>query len=260
MQEFITYLQTKTFERRKPEGVGQKLVGDAVKKYCLAPKSIENIVGLVKLIVGKKVSRSWELDLPTPDTRARQRYFSKQEMDAICELAEGQFKVLFHLLKGTAMRIAEACGLCVEHLEMPEKGEGIVFVRQSFSETASRMLDPKTRKPRCGEAHTQMLRKHLADTESKDRPGVSCGQRTSTSSRKHHQARAQSDPAQARYRNRRQSQSCFPAWPGTVLRKNGVSEEAILQWIGHTETRTTDGYSHVDEDLEFRRRELAKVM
>ena len=46
----------------------------------------------------------------------------------------------------------------------------------------------------------------------------------------------------------------------TVLRKRGVSDAAILQWIGHEVTRTTDGYSHVDQDIDYRRSELLKVM
>jgi len=38
----------------------------------------------------------------------------------------------------------------------------------------------------------------------------------------------------------------------TVLRKNGTPEDLQKQWIGHSSLRTTDRYSHTDQELEYR--------
>lgn len=242
VQEFITHLQTTEFERRKPNGRDRKLIGDVVKKYQLSPKSIENIVGLVKLIVGKKTSRNWELDLPKSDDGPKQRYFTRQEMDMICELACGQFKTLFQLLRGTGMRIGEACGLEVEHLWLPEEGPGIVSVRQSFSETSSRMLPPKTwksvREIDIDEELTRILRQHLAgagiasglvfrSTNGKPLRGGNVIKRTLSPI-----LRKLGIPTGGKVNH------AFRHGRVTVLRKSGVSDEAILRWIGHTVTRT----------------------
>jgi integrase len=39
----------------------------------------------------------------------------------------------------------------------------------------------------------------------------------------------------------------------TMLRKNGTPADLQRQWIGHASTRTTDGYSHLDQEREYRR-------
>ena len=39
----------------------------------------------------------------------------------------------------------------------------------------------------------------------------------------------------------------------TMLRKNGTPADLQRQWIGHASTRTTDGYSHLDHEREYRK-------
>jgi integrase len=39
----------------------------------------------------------------------------------------------------------------------------------------------------------------------------------------------------------------------TQLRKLGTLGDRQKQWIGHSSLRTTDLYSHTDQDLEYRR-------
>jgi integrase len=39
----------------------------------------------------------------------------------------------------------------------------------------------------------------------------------------------------------------------TMLRKKGTPEDFQKQWIGHSSLRTTDRYSHTDQELEYRR-------
>jgi len=45
----------------------------------------------------------------------------------------------------------------------------------------------------------------------------------------------------------------------TMLRKNGTSEDLQKQWIGHSSLRTTDGYSHTHQELEYRRLAASKA-
>jgi integrase len=45
----------------------------------------------------------------------------------------------------------------------------------------------------------------------------------------------------------------------TMLRKSGTPAELQTQWIGHSNLKTTDRYSHTDEELEYRRQAAARV-
>ena len=45
----------------------------------------------------------------------------------------------------------------------------------------------------------------------------------------------------------------------TYLRKIGTPAELQTQWIGHSNLRVTDGYSHTDQEVEYRRQNGRKV-
>jgi hypothetical protein len=70
VQEFVADLKRATFEQRKPNGA-------LIKTYRLSRKTILNIVGVVKLVLGRRVWMTWELDLGRPK-RTRQRYFTQE--------------------------------------------------------------------------------------------------------------------------------------------------------------------------------------
>src|SRR5262249_46003210 len=110
VQEFAASLKRTVFERRRTDGT-------LIKTYRLSRKSVLNIVGVVKLVVGRKVWRTWEVDLGKPN-RPKQRYFNQVQLARIIEAATGQYKVLFALLAGTGMRIGEAAGLHLEDLDL----------------------------------------------------------------------------------------------------------------------------------------------
>ena len=44
-----------------------------------------------------------------------------------------------------------------------------------------------------------------------------------------------------------------------MLRKNGTPADLQKQWIGHSSLKTTDRYSHTDQELEYRRRAASRV-
>ena len=94
----------------------------------LAPKSIQNYVQVIKMVVGSAVNedgeetypRKWNhefLNLPVVKDQ-RTPSFTSQEVTAIVAASEGRYRALFALLAGTGLRIAEALALEVgKHLE-----------------------------------------------------------------------------------------------------------------------------------------------
>jgi len=45
----------------------------------------------------------------------------------------------------------------------------------------------------------------------------------------------------------------------TMLRKNGTPADLQRQWIGHSSLKTTDRYSHTDQELEYWRSAAKRV-
>jgi integrase len=45
----------------------------------------------------------------------------------------------------------------------------------------------------------------------------------------------------------------------TMLRKNGTPADLQKQWIGHSSLKTTDRYSHTDQELDYRRNAARRV-
>lgn len=95
VQEFVADLKRATFERRKPKGKERKPEGAVVGTYKLSRKTILNIVGVVKLILGKKVWMTWDLDLGKPED-PKQRYFTEEQLTKIITSAEGQYRFCSH--------------------------------------------------------------------------------------------------------------------------------------------------------------------
>ena len=77
----------------------QEFISDLHRDGKLAPKSILNVIGVIKLIVGEKVWRDWTLKLPTIP-RTEQPYFTPEQMVAIIAKAPERYKVLFSVLAG----------------------------------------------------------------------------------------------------------------------------------------------------------------
>jgi len=132
VQEFVADLKRATFKMTKRNG-------DLIKTYKLSRKTILNIVGVVKLVLGKKVWMPWELDLGKPED-PQQRYFPEEQLKQIIGGADCQYRVLFALLAGTGMRIGEASGLHIGDLDLDNC---VIYVRRGVWN--GRELSPKTR-------------------------------------------------------------------------------------------------------------------
>src|SRR5207249_11095178 len=100
-----------------PNGISKKL----------SPKTIRDIVGVLKLIVGETVWREWKLSLPEVPVK-EQRCFSPKEMLQIINATSGRWKALFATLASTGLRCGEAFGLHVEDLDLSAHR---IYVRRS---------------------------------------------------------------------------------------------------------------------------------
>ena len=246
VQEFVADLKRSTFERRRRDGT-------LLKTYRLSRKTILNVVGVLKLVLGKKAWMTWTFDLGKPQ-RPAQRYFTDVQMRAIIEAASGQYRTLFALLAGTGMRIGEAAGL---HLDDVDFDGGVIYVRRSV--WRGRELSPKTenaiRAIDIDPVLAATLREHVGENKRL----------------RLFEARNGSPLHDVNVRNRvlhpilaklglpKAGLHAFRHARVTMLRKNGTPADLQKLWIGHSSLRTTDRYSHTDQELEYRRSAAVKV-
>ncbi len=246
VQEFVADLKRTTFELRKPNR-------DLIKTYRLSRKTILNIVGVVKLILGKKVWLTWDLDLGKPED-PEQRYFTEEQLKEIIEGAEGQDRVLFALLAGTGMRIGEAAGLHIADLDLDNC---TIYVRRGVWN--GRELSPKTR----NSVREIDIDTGLAETLKQYIGGKQAGRvfeaRNGSPISENNVLKRVLHPLLKRLDISKAGLHAFRHSRVTMLRKNGTPADLQKQWIGHSSLRTTDRYSHTNQELEYRRLAASKV-
>ncbi len=246
VQEFVADLKRTTFERRRANGT-------RIKTYCLSRKTVLNIVGVVKLVLGRKVWMTWELDLGKPN-RPKQRYFTQEQLRQIIEAAPKGYRVLFALLAGTGMRIGEAAGLHVDDLDLES---GVIYVRRSV--WRGHELEPKTenavREIDIDPALSALLREHVA---SEPRTRVFEARNGSPLSAGNIRRRVL-HPLLERLGIPKAGLHAFRHSRVTLLRKNGTPADLQKLWIGHSSLKTTDRYAHTDQELEYRRDAASRV-
>lgn len=242
VQEFISDLKRRTFERRNKKG-------DVIKTYKLSRKTILNIVGVIKLVLGKKVWATWELDLGKP-VKPEQPYFTDEQLTQIIAAAEGQYKVLFAVLAGTGMRIGEAAGLHVEDVDLVN---GVISVRRAVWNGIEQ--SPKTangvREIDIAPELVQALKEYIGTRKtgrlfkaSNDSP-ISAN---NVLKRVLHPILGKLGlPKSGRLLH------AFRHSRVTALRKRGTPDDLLLQWIGHSSLAVTDRYTHTDRELAYRR-------
>lgn len=238
VQEFIAHLART--EYKSPNGTVRSL----------APKSVRNIIGVLKVILGKKAWQDWDLTLPEVPW-SEQRFFTEDDMLQIVNSAEGQWKPLFALLAETGLRFGEASGLHVEDLDLDTCA---IWVRRSVWNGLE--VTPKTRKgyrvvditPELA----QMLREHLA--------GRTTGRVFQTSNRTPilgSNARRMLNSILKKLKLAKGGLHSFRHGRVSVLRANGVPDELVKEWVGHTNLRTTARYTHFQES--YRQQVTKKV-
>jgi integrase len=238
VQEFVTYLSRVTY--KWPNG----------RVKPLAPKTIKNIIGVLKLIVGEKVWSDWKLSLPE-DPERDQRCFSPDEMRSIVNVATGQWKPLFATMAGGGMRCGEVFGLHVEDLDLHG---GRIFVRRSVWN--GQEIPVKTKKGyrvvNIEPALVQMLAAHLRDRKGgrvfKTRNGTPFCKNNVNRKLKQILKKLNLAPG---------GLHAFRHGRVSLLQENRVPGDLVLEWIGHSSLRTTSRYTHFRDD--FRKQVASEV-
>jgi integrase len=234
-----------------------KLLVTKMHDSGLSPKSIENYVGLVKLVVksakdnGRELfPRKWsneEMDIP--EIRSQRRpYFTAQMVSAIISNSAVRERVLFGLLAGSGLRIGEALGLEVGKHISPDCRT--VDVLQSLWH--STLQAPKTqnavrRVHLCGELASQ-LKTFIGDRKEgflfRNTSGKPLSQRNVL-------GRGLHPILEKKLKVEKQGFHGFRRFRMTWLRKNRVPGDLERFWMGHSDQEIGDLYSKMEEEAEF---------
>jgi integrase len=221
VQEFVADLKRATFERRKPNGA-------LIKTYRLSRKTILNIVGVLKLVLGRKVWLMWELDLGRPK-QTRLRYFTQEQLRQIIEAAPERYRVLFALLAATGLRMGEAAGL---HLEDLDLDDGVIYVRRSVWN--GQELEPKTenavREIDIDPALAALLRDYIGSSRRIRLFGARNGSPLSAGNIRNRVLH----PLLAKLGIPKAGLHTFRHSRVTLLRKHGTPPDLQKPWIGHS--------------------------
>ena len=244
VQEFITDLRRK--EHKWPNGVSRRL----------SPKTIRNIVGVLKMILGEKVWRDWNLTMPKEELK-EQRWFTPFEMSQIINAATGQWKVLFATLAGTGMRCGEAFGLHVEDVDL---AKGKITIKRGVwnGEEVSPKSKNGRREVNIEPALVQMLADHLGDRKG----GRVFATRSGTPFCKSN-VRRKLNQILSKLNLPPAGLHAFRHGRVSMLRASGAPDELVKDWVGHSNLNSrrdgdvTSRYTHFED--EFRQRMAAKT-
>jgi integrase len=227
----------------------QEFVAD-LNRTELAPKSIRNIIGVLKLILGKKRWQDWSLILPEIPEK-EQRYFTEDEMLKIIDATTGQWRALFATMAGTGLRCGEAFGLHVEDLDL---ATGRIHVRRSVwrGQEVSVKTKSGNRTVNIEPVLTEILRQHLNGRTS----GRVFQTRNGTPLSKDN-VRRKLVSVLDKLGVKRGGLHAFRHGRVSVLQENSVPGDLVKEWIGHSSLRTTSRYTLLRPD--FRERVAAGV-
>ncbi len=207
----------------------------------LSPKSIRNIVGVLKLVLGGKVWRDWKLSLPETAVK-EQRYFTPAEMLQIINAATGQWKPLFATLASTGLRAGEAFGLHVEDLDLPA---GRIFVRRSIWHGQETTVKTKQgyRVVSIELALAEMLKQHL-----NERLSGRVFQTTKGTPFSKDGVRRKLQTILRKLGLEKGGLHAFRHGRVSILQAKGVPGDLVKEWVGHSSLRTTSNYTHFQDE------------
>lgn len=218
----------------------QEFIAD-LNRTELSPKSVRNIVGVLKLIVREKTWRDWNLSMPEIPLK-EQRCFAEVEMVQIVNAAEGQWRILFATLASTGLRAGEAFGLHVDDLDF---AAGKLFVRRSV--WRGQEVTVKTRQGyrmvHIEPALVEMLKEHLGER----RAGRVFETRTGTPLSKDNVRRKLHSILRG-LGLEKGGLHAFRHGRVSILQQNAVPGDLVKEWVGHSSLRTTSRYTHFRDD------------
>lgn len=220
-----------------------------------APKSINNYVQVVKMVVASAVDDDGEelypvkwkndfMDLPHVRDQ-RTPSFTAAEVEAIVANG-GRYSLLYALLAGSGLRIEEALALQVEDVQ-----NSVVRVRHSL--WRGKLYSPKTEAgKRDVDLHSSLaerLQEHLGKRQSgfvfHSAAGTPLG-RSNVLRRSLHMVLAGMGKPKCGFH-------AFRRFRITHLRKLRVPDDLVQFWVGHAPETVTDSYSRLKDDAGFRR-------
>lgn len=230
VQEFIADLARTKY--RLPNGSAR----------FLSPKSIRNVVGVVKQVLGIKVWRDWTLRFPEC-SKKEQRFFSPEESLAIIDEAKGQWKLLFATLACTGLRCGECFGLHIEDLDL---ANGQVHVRRSVwngqelttkTQSGNRVvnIEPKL---------VEMLAAHVGTRKT----GRVFQTRTGTPFSKGNVRRKLREILK-KLKLPMGGLHAFRHGRVSLLQQLGIPDDLRLKWIGHSSLDMSRQYTHFPADF-----------
>jgi len=233
-------------ERRVQEFIADLIRTEYVlpkgRRRLLSPKTIRNIVGVLKQVLGVKVWRDWKLSFPESPYK-EQRFFTPEEMRQIIGAVKGQWAALFATLAMTGLRAGEAFGLHVEDLNLLKAK---ITVRRNVWN--GQELNTKTKRGNrtitLDPALVQILSGHIG---------------TRTTGRVF-QTRAGTPFSKGNVRRKLREVltklklplgglHAFRHGRVSVLQAKRVPGDLILEWVGHSNLNTTSGYTHFDDEF-----------
>jgi len=208
----------------------------------LSPKTIRNVIGVLKLILGEKVWREWKLSLPETPVK-EQRCFTVEEMRRIVNAVKGQWKVLFATLASTGIRCGEAFGLRVEDLDLEA---GRIYVRRSIwnGQEVSVKTKQGYRAVNIEPALIELLTAHLGDRNTGRVFQTSRGTPFCKSN-----VRRKLNEVLRKLKLAPAGLHAFRHGRVSVLQQNGVPGNLVKEWVGHSNLRTTSRYTHFKDDF-----------
>jgi integrase len=227
----------------------QEFIAD-LNRTELAPKSIRNIIGVLKLILGKSRWQDWNLVLPEVPEK-EQRCFTEDEMRQVVNSVTGQWHALFATMAGTGLRCGEVFGLHVEDLELSSNR---IFVRRSVWRGQEVTVKTKSgnRTVNIEPALADILREHL-----NGRATGRVFQTTNGTPLSKDNVRRKLVSILDKLGLKRGGLHAFRHGRVSVLQENGVPGDLVKEWIGHSSLRTTSRYTHLRP--EFREQVAADV-
>ena len=232
----------------------------------LSPKTINNIIQVVKMVVASALNengeqlypRTWNhdfIDLPEIKDQ-RQPTFSEELMKIIAANSESRERMLFVLLGGTGMRIGEALGLEIDKhvsadfstLRIRQKvWNGRV---QPFLKTRNGVRDI--------DLHSSVAAMLNAFVATRTSGFLFCS-KTGRPLLQSNVLRAYLHPLLERAGQPKAGAHAFRRFRATWLRKQHTPEDLIRFWLGHADRSITDTYCKLNEDVAFRKKIAEQV-
>jgi len=232
----------------------------------LSPKTIHNVVQVVKLVVASALNengeqlypRTWNHDfIDLPEVRnQRQPTFSEVVMKVIAANSKGRERMLYVLLGTTGMRIGEALGLEVDKhisrdfstLQIRQKvWSGRV---QPFLKTENGVRDIDLHP-----SVAAMLKTFISDRTS----GFLFCSKNGNPLLQSNVLRLSLHPLLKKANQPKSGAHAFRRFRATWLRKQRTPEDLIRYWLGHANRSVTDAYSKLKEDVAFRKKVAEQV-